>query len=254
MPVQAEGTLEQFPKPVLTKPREYVLDIHVHLRQLIMDDVLGPGAELNQSELSRFYGVSRVPIREVLRLLQQEGLIDMERNQRATVRRLDPGEVDQLYAARIVLESLGVRLTAGSLDATERRFAAAQLDLIRDAPAPADMQRWITDHRAFHRICSVRADTTLSSMIESLSERSERYLRFALTTRSETFAEAEAEHEEILRLILAGDRAAASVVMARHLGATARQVLRGLGSDPDRGAAWQAIDLVAGAGAAAPRM
>lgn len=246
MPVRTQGALDGLPVPELGRSREHVAKIHRHLRQLIMDEQLSPGAELNQAELSRFYGVSRIPIREALRLLQQEGLIEMERNQRAVVRQLDAGEVDQLYAIRITLEGLGVRITAGALTEPERQEAESHLERMRQALAERDMHRWIYEHRLFHRLCSARADTALAHLIESLSERSERYLRFAQVVHPDTFTRAECEHREILHKVVTGDGAGASHDMARHLATTAALVVRDLGGDAESGASACAAAMVTG--------
>ena len=57
--------------------------VHARLRQLILDGTLPPGSLLSQLQLSRALGVSRTPLREALRMLQEEGLVDAEPNQRA---------------------------------------------------------------------------------------------------------------------------------------------------------------------------
>ena len=86
MPVRTFDVFEGLPTLKLANNRQSVAELHAHLRRLIMDEELPPGTELNQADLGRRYNVSRGPMREALRLLQQEGLIDMQLNQRATVR------------------------------------------------------------------------------------------------------------------------------------------------------------------------
>ena len=60
-------------------------DVHQHLRRLIMTGQLAPGAIISQAGVARDIGVSRTPVREAMRMLQNEGLLLAERNNRARV-------------------------------------------------------------------------------------------------------------------------------------------------------------------------
>lgn len=246
MPVKTFEVFEGLPPLKLANNRQSVAELHAHLRRLIMDEELPPGTELNQADLGRRYNVSRGPMREALRLLQQEGLIEMQLNQRATVRQLNGGEVDQLYGTRVALESLGVRITAGHLQPAEFDTAQTLLGQMDVALADHDMQSWITEHRRFHQLCSARAEGPLAEIILSYSERSERYLRHAQNTAPGTFAAARVEHERILGLIMDGDAQGASAMMATHLAKTAMLVLEGLGVETKDGVVEQALKMAGG--------
>jgi DNA-binding GntR family transcriptional regulator len=246
MPVKTLDVFDGLPPLRLGNNRQSVAELHAHLRRLITDEELPPGTELNQADLGRRYNVSRGPMREALRLLQQEGLVEMQLNQRATVRALNGNEVDQLYGARVALESLGVRITAGHLRPEEYDSALALLGKLDDALAQEDMQTWIVEHRHFHQICSARAEGPLAEIIRSYSERSERYLRYAQISHPRTFAAARAEHKRILRLIKTGDADGASALMARHLAKTALLVLEGLGVQTANGVVEQAVKMAGG--------
>jgi len=111
----------------ISNPRRTSIDVHAHLRDLILSGVLPPDTELRQAELARVFAVSRTPLREAFRMLQEEGLISAEPNQRSRVLGFDPEELELLYAGRVTLECLGVRLTAGQLSRKEERSAGAAL-------------------------------------------------------------------------------------------------------------------------------
>jgi DNA-binding GntR family transcriptional regulator len=59
----------------ISDPRRTSIDVHTHLRDLIISGALPPGTELKQAELARVFAVSRTPLREAFRMLQEEGLI-----------------------------------------------------------------------------------------------------------------------------------------------------------------------------------
>jgi len=246
MPVRVDAALDDLVVPALDNPREISSQLHTHLRRLINDGAIAPGTELNQADLARRFSVSRIPMREAFRMLQQEGLIDVQLNQRAVVRALDAGEVDQLYGVRITLESLGARITAGRLSDAEVAEARDCLRRMRKTKRAEDMSEWVTVHRRFHTLCTARAGAPLAGIILSYSERTERYVRFGQQAHADTFAVAEAEHEQILTALAAGEVAAAGASMARHLAHTAATVLADLDGDFEALTVAQSLQMCAG--------
>jgi DNA-binding GntR family transcriptional regulator len=75
-----------------------------------------PGERLGEEALSREFGVSRTPVREALRRLEQAGLVERQEHGRYAVRALDLARIDELYTVRIVLEELAVSLAAPFVD------------------------------------------------------------------------------------------------------------------------------------------
>src|SRR5262245_20367755 len=71
------------------------------LRSELMMGTLRPGAELSQVVLAERFGVSRIPIRDALRILAGEGLVEIEANRGARAIALTPGEVREIYDLRV---------------------------------------------------------------------------------------------------------------------------------------------------------
>ncbi len=98
------------------------------LRADILSDVLAPGASLAEASVARRLGVSRVPVREALFVLEREGLVEFTTTGRALVKRLTPHDFEELYVMRLALEPLAARLAAPHLradpQALERNVAA----------------------------------------------------------------------------------------------------------------------------------
>src|SRR5256885_6155912 len=104
----------------LPEARQAIPHVHTYLRECILDGTLKPGTTLSQVTLAKQLGISRTPLREVLRMLQDEGLVEIEPNQRTRVAGLDPQELDDLYGSRIVMETLALSMTFGRFGATFR--------------------------------------------------------------------------------------------------------------------------------------
>src|SRR5438477_323578 len=85
--------------------------VHDRLRESILKGEFDPRVPISQVQLAARLGVSRTPLREALRMLQREGLIDSEPNRRVRVAELSLADLEQPYASRVLLEALAVRLT-----------------------------------------------------------------------------------------------------------------------------------------------
>src|SRR5690242_7537539 len=107
--------------------------VHAHLRRLILDGTVPPGTVLSQVQLAQEIGVSRTPLREALRMLQEEGLVLAEYNHRVRVAGIDIGEFEQFYASRIMLESLALALTLPHLTQEDFDRLAALLEQMHEA-------------------------------------------------------------------------------------------------------------------------
>ena len=125
----------------LPEARQAIPHVHAYLRECILDGTLSPGTKLSQVSLAAQLGISRTPLREVLRMLQEEGLVEIEPNQRTRVAGLDPQELDDVYASRILLETLALSMTIGHFGAKARAEAKQMLTAMRRAPRPATSTR-----------------------------------------------------------------------------------------------------------------
>src|SRR5437660_10318408 len=92
---------------------------YLQLRRAIVRCDIPSGVQLSQRELSRLTGVGRTPLREALRMLQREGLVEAEPNHRVRVADFSIPDLDQLYVMRIGLEAMAIRFTVPLLRADE---------------------------------------------------------------------------------------------------------------------------------------
>jgi DNA-binding GntR family transcriptional regulator len=216
--------------------RQSRVAVHARLRQLILDGTLPPGSVLSQVPLARALGVSRTPLREALRMLQEEGLVDGEPNKRTSVTGFDSGDLEFIYSTRILLESFAVALTIPALTADDIRAAEKALHRMRTATLREDFAEWRRAHRDFHGTLVQGGGEQLVQLIEVQAERAERYLRFyqLRDTSSWWSRDTEAEHRELLETITRDDVVSRDsvAVIARHLARTALWVIAE--ADPER--------------------
>jgi DNA-binding GntR family transcriptional regulator len=230
----------------ITDPRQTSVEVHAHLRDLIISGVLTPGTELKQAELARIFAVSRTPLREAFRMLQEEGLVSAEPNQRSRVLGLDPDELELLYAARVTLECLGVRLTTGRLTREESRDAGAAYREMERTYKAGDLGSWAVAHRRFHRLLVGRCGGSVLRTISSYAEQGERYVRIDQTAHRDEFSARQAEHAAILEAVRDADVRGAVGEMANHLAGTARRVMAGVAPGRGAPAVDAAVQMVTG--------
>jgi DNA-binding GntR family transcriptional regulator len=210
----------------LPEVRQAIPYIHTYLRECILDGTLTPGTKLSQVTLAEQLGISRTPLREVLRMLQEEGLVEIEPNQRTRVAGLDPQELDDIYASRILMETLALSLTVGNFGAAGRKEAKRLLATMRRAAKSGEFPVWFAAHADYHRLITDGAGPALQRQLQVFADRTIRYIRIYQLSDPKSWQSAgDVEHAQILEALIAGDERGALTGMAHHLARTALRVL-----------------------------
>lgn len=222
------------PRLDVSGPRGLALSVHQELRRLILDGSVEPGTTLNQAELARDFGVSRTPMREAFRMLQEEGLIQAEPDRRAVVIGLDLADLDARYGARLMLEALSVSMTVPVISPGDLEKLEAALTRMRENRAARETSTaWRQAHDEFHRLATAGAAAPVLRLLAGLRERTHPYLRLAQTSETASWELADRRHREILDAFKRKDAEAAAIAMAEHLASTAFRVVTS--ADPGRG-------------------
>lgn len=186
------------------------------LTEEIVAGALVPGTPLPERSLVERFGISRTPIRQVLWMLERDGLVDVHQNRGAFVKKLGAGEVIELFQLREALEPLAAKLAASHRPAAEvialRSLMLEAVDT--DAQDAKELVRLGADmHDAIARWAGNRM---LERIYETL--RMQTHLLRNLLHGSQGAERASlAEHIEILTAIADGDQNAAFKHMADHL-------------------------------------
>src|SRR5205809_4176469 len=123
---------------------------YLQLRRAIVRCEIQSGAQLSQRELSQLMGVGRTPLREALRMLQREGLVEAEPNHRVRVADFSIPDLEQLYVMRLSQEALAIRLTVPFLQTDELRRLERLLTQMAGLPTPEKYERKQIPHQLFH--------------------------------------------------------------------------------------------------------
>lgn len=194
--------------------------MHLRLRQAILGGELSPGQSVTHASVARDFGIGRVPLRESILLLAHEGLLEADGGRRLRVAPIDVEELDELYGARIALESLAISITAPRLSEAEHYGLEESLSEMQVCARDRDICRWNRAHETFHEILAARAGTRLSGTIRTLRELCGRYRR-RLLAEPRAWLTGASEHAAIAAACHRGDAELARNRLARHLARTA---------------------------------
>ncbi len=207
------------------------------LRAGILDGRYGPGARLGEIEVAAELGLSRTPVREALRRLGSEGLVENLPNRGARVRSWSADDLDESYEVRAVLEGLGARRAAARVTREQLDQLAGLADeMVGVDPSlghrpPGDFGELAALNAEFHALIvsasgSGRLGETLAAVVQMPL-----VLRTYRRYTPEALARSHAHHHEIVDALRAGDGTWAESVMRSHVLAARSVLLRSLRED-----------------------
>jgi DNA-binding GntR family transcriptional regulator len=188
------------------------------LRRAILGGQLAGGTRLVQSDVARDLKVSTTPVREALRDLAAEGLVQMDAHRGAIVQQLDATDLEEIYGIRTVLEPYCARLGVARI--SEEQLAEvtalqAQMD------AERDIGSWVELNRRFHRVLiEASRSTRLIGLLKNLQDAASIYVSASLQTTPEDQRTGNLEHHAILDAYRKRDPDAATRAILTHLNRT----------------------------------
>jgi DNA-binding GntR family transcriptional regulator len=192
------------------------------LRQRIFEGEYAPGMRLNITDLAHAFGASAVPVREALRNLEAEGLIEFRLNRGVVVRNLSHEVVRELFLIRVPLESLAASEAARL--ATDEDIA--ELDsLVAKMEKNIGADSWHKSHRHFHeRLCQISRLPRLIQLVDSLRGQMRPYSKVYLQDRDHVLL-AQQEHREMVDCLRRRDPDRIARIIHAHLERPARMAM-----------------------------
>jgi DNA-binding GntR family transcriptional regulator len=192
---------------------------YFELRRLILTGALAAGSRLQQYELADQMRMSITPLREAIRRLSSEGLIDLDTHRDARVATISAREAKQLFEVRLSLDPAAVELAAQHR--TNEDIAAMRAAVARLLPVTREWgEDALVAHRDFHRAVYVAShNDVMIKMLDDLWDKSDRYRRLGLELPpgDEPRTIDLDEHHQILELVVAQDAEAAAALTRRHI-------------------------------------
>lgn len=191
------------------------------LRRLILQGEFGPGEKLSEVALSTRLGISRTPVREALRQLGRDGLVELEPNRGARVARWGSEDLAEIFPLRATLEGYGAARAARYRSSQHLvrldQLLRAMDDLATDEnPNDVAATRTSLNHQFHQQIVEAAASPRLAEALRTVI-----YVPLILKTYStysrEALVRSQQQHRDLYTAIAAGDQEWARVTMTAHI-------------------------------------
>jgi len=197
------------------------------LRMAITSGRYRPGDHLGEVELATQLGISRGTVREALRALSEQGLVEMHSRRGAAVPQLSPQRAREIFSLRAVLESFAVKLalTEGRIRELERERIQRAFDHMRRCVAAGEVAALVEADMGFHwAICAPCGHSLLLDHLRRLQVGTRQFI--VCTKFYDSDAESEVEsHAPLLRAVLQNEADRAEMAMREHITTAGERLL-----------------------------
>jgi DNA-binding GntR family transcriptional regulator len=196
-----------------------------YVRSAIISGRFGPGERLNQDDIATSLHVSRMPVREALRTLESEGLVELQPHRSAVVVSLRPEDIEEIFGIRAILEAGALARSApGMSDATIERLRRIYAEMER-ALEHFDEEQWLRLNHEFHNAMLQECEwPRLRALIETQRNALKPYQRAAASLMMRA-TRAHEEHHAMLLAAEQRDGARLARLISEHLHATAEELI-----------------------------
>ncbi|GEK48524.1 transcriptional regulator [Bisbaumannia pacifica] len=198
------------------------------LRHMVLEGELAAGSRISEKRLCEAFEVSRTPLREALKVLANEGLVELLPNRGAQVTAVDPAEVHDLFEVMAALEGLsGHLLVERASDAEIAEIRALHARMLELHRRQRRQEYFEANQRLHRRLTEIAGNRVLLEQQGQLTHKITR-ARYAANLQQGRWDESAQEHGVILAALEARDAAALSAAMVEHMRRTGAAVLDGL--------------------------
>jgi DNA-binding GntR family transcriptional regulator len=221
----------------MTEAEPAIGDRHVSLREVVLEEIkrairdgrYRPGERLPEIRLANDLKVSRNPVREALRTLESEGLVEISPRRGASVAILSRRTATEMVEVRAMLEGVNARLAARRRDPAILASLGKVLELGTEAAKTGHLSDLARYNAEFHTLLAAAGQNhMLVDLVRSLRDRTS--VAFGPPVPGQAARNWE-EHAQILEAVIAGDEELASVLASRHTARLGREYLASIAAD-----------------------
>lgn len=206
------------PAEIIPIPRAALHEQVAHrLRQMLVEGAIAPGSKLNERALSELLNVSRTPLREAIKMLAAEGLVELLPNRGAIALALTEEDVLHTFEVMAGLEGLSGELAAQRITPQElAEIQAMQFEMMA-AYTRRDLSAYYAINARIHRAINAAAKNPVLLAVYNQVNARLQALRFRSNQDGEKWKAAVQEHEQMIEALSARDPAAMRAVLVTHL-------------------------------------
>jgi DNA-binding GntR family transcriptional regulator len=192
--------------------------VYNQVREAVISGELGPGTRMVELQVAAQLGVSRTPVREALKRLLAENLVSRDALGGLVVHAPSPGEIEEAFPVREVLDGLASRLAAYRVSPEEQIRLRVIHDSFREAVEQNHTEDVVTANIAFHdALYEASGNSRLQAVGQELRDFVRRFSTEAYDDSHERARQVVAEHQAILEAVERRDPDAAEAAAREHL-------------------------------------
>lgn len=212
----------------IEEPKLLSEDIADSIKTAIIKGKFKPGERISEGDLAESMGISRTPLREAFRKLENEGFITIIPRKGAIVTEIDPEEANDLYVIKGTLEGLAARLAAPNISEKDIEKLEKINDELKELIDSNDLEAFYRLHRKFHMLfVKSSGNKRLIQMISNLNDHFKRFGIVSLTLPGQ-FEQTVQQHEDIIEAFKSEDEDAAERKVRRNVQTGGRILLNHL--------------------------
>lgn len=187
------------------------------IRALIEHGMLGPGEKISEKQLCEKFGISRTPLREALKVLSSEGLVEMLPNRGARVSRLTLSDVKQTYDIMGALEGLSGETACRNITDAELARICELHDEMMEHFRRKELQAYFRANQEIHEgLLAASRNELLQEMYNNLSQRIKR-IRYSMEMSDAFWNKAVSDHEEMIEALRERNGKRLGDILRHHL-------------------------------------
>lgn len=199
-------------------------EVAARVRDMIVEGRLDPGSRINEVQLGRSLGVSRTPLREALKTLASEGLVELVRNKGAIIRTFALSETLDMMLALGTLEQTCARIACDTASEQEiAHFLSIHNDMVHQYELRNRLAYFKLNQDIHQLLVDMAHNETLSRFHSTVQERLRR-VQFIDNDKPEIWKKAIEQHNQIAEYLKNRDKERLSVVLEQHLDLTLQRI------------------------------
>ena len=204
--------------------RQQVAEI---IRKDILRGKLFPGDRIVEVEIAERLEISRGPVREAIRQLEEEGLVTYSPNKGCSVTTLDPIDAWEIYLLRAELETLAIRLCKGDIGSDALKEMKISIEKMVIAAESGDITEMVEQDHDFHSaICKAANKKRLYKLWASLNSTSYAIFLTVISAKVRPLSEVPSIHQVVLEALVTCNQELACQAVTNHYLSTGRELLR----------------------------
>lgn len=209
--------------------------IYITVKEEICNGTYEQGQQVHEQELAKRFDSSRSPVREALKQLVSDGLLEEYPNRGVFVKQYTAKDIDDIFDMRVMLESYAIHNSRKNITTESISNLNKCVSNIIRYYETGEFEKYVAEDARLHRmVIDLCGNSIVINMYDRIYSMSQQFRIFSLTS-PRRLRESVTEHTDIVKKMLEGDAKEAERINKEHLERARRAIIRYINGEPDNG-------------------